>query len=163
MRLLLQRVRSASVQVENQPVATIGSGLLVLVAFGAADAPDIPGGRVWQGMLDKMLHLRIFPGEDSRTEDKLERSVLDFGGEVLLVSQFTLYAECRKGRRPGFQGAASPQSAAALFSQWVKDVDARLPHRVGSGIFGASMNVTLCNWGPVTILLDSEELFPSSL
>lgn len=163
MRLLVQRVRQASVRVNDAEVAAIGTGLLALVGFGAQDAPGMPhgpGSRAWNGMLDKLVHTRIFPGKEAGKEDKMDLDVLDHGGEILLVSQFTLYADCRKGRRPGFQDAAPPAIATALFDRWVSDVDARWPSRVRCGIFGALMEVSLVNWGPVTLILDSAELFP---
>lgn len=165
MRLLVQRVRQASVWVDHAEVASIGTGLLALVGFGAEDGPDMPhgpGSRAWIGMLDKLVHTRIFPGKEEGKHDKMDLDVLDHGGEILLVSQFTLYADCRKGRRPGFQDAASPTVAAALFDRWVADVDARCPSRVRWGIFGAFMEVSLVNWGPVTLMLDSAELFPQA-
>lgn len=157
MRLLVQRVREASVWVANAPVATIGGGLLVLVGFGSGDHRLQPQDRIWCGMLDKLLHMRVFP--DGGDEEKMARHVGEFGGSVLLVPQFTLYADCRKGRRPGFQDALSPAQAKSLFALWTEAVDAALPSRVFSGIFGASMDVRLCNWGPVTIMLDSDVLF----
>ena len=166
MRLLVQRVREASVRVDGQCVAEIGPGLLTLVGFGRKDGPDLqsgPGGphsRVWSGMVDKLVHTRIFPGAAPGKEDKMDRDVADFGGQILLVSQFTLYADCRSGRRPGFQDSAPPEVARPLFDRLIGDVDARLPLRVASGIFGALMEVRLVNWGPVTLMLDSEELFP---
>ena len=160
MRLVVQRVREASVQVDEHCVASINTGLLALVGFGREDGPDLPGSVVWKSMLDKLLHTRIFPGKAPDKADKMDLDVVDFGGEILLVSQFTLYADCRKGRRPGFQDAAAPDLALRLFEAWVRDVDARLPHRVGSGSFGALMEVRLNNWGPVTLVLDSTQLFP---
>lgn len=165
MRLLVQRVRSASVHVDSVKVAAIGEGLLALVGFGAQDGPDrsgMPSSRVWAGMLDKLVHTRIFPGATPDKCHKMDRDVAEHGGEILLVSQFTLYADCRKGRRPGFQDAAPPEVASALFDRWVADVDARLPSRVRCGIFGALMEVRLVNWGPVTLMLDSETLFPTA-
>lgn len=162
MRLLVQRVRQASVQVDNAPVAAIGEGLLALVGFGAGDTADMPGSRAWNGMLDKLLHTRIFPGKEEGKHDKMDLDVVGHGGEILLVSQFTLYADCRNGRRPGFQDAAAPHIATALFDRWVADVDARCPSRVRCGIFGALMEVSLINWGPVTLMLDSDTLFPHS-
>lgn len=161
MRLLVQRVHEASVSVDGTTVASIGTGLLAFVGFGRMDTMTLPQSRIWEGMRDKLLHSRIFPGDTPDKADKLHRDVMDIGGEVLLVSQFTLYADCRQGRRPGFQLAAPPPLAEGLFKQFTDAVDARFPHRVRSGIFGANMNVGLTNWGPVTLLLDSEELFPT--
>ncbi len=161
MRLLVQRVRKASVTVEGSVVGSIGSGLLVLVGFGQEDLELSPKSKLWAACLDKLLHLRIFPGDTEATAHKFQRDIIDFGGEILLVSQFTLYAACKNGRRPDFQNAAAPAVAEELFAKWVQDIDAHLPSRVHSGIFGANMDVELCNWGPVTITLDSQELFPN--
>ncbi len=160
MRLFVQRVHKASVTVEEKQVASINAGLLVLVGFGQEDKADLPQSKVWKACIDKLVHLRIFPGDTEATAHKFQRDVLDFGGEILLVSQFTLYATCKSGRRPDFLQAAPPALAQKLFEQWVQDVDACLPSRVHSGIFGANMNVELNNWGPVSLMLDSQELFP---
>ncbi len=160
MRLLVQRVRAASVVVDDSPVASIQEGLLVLVGFGKADNADLPQTKIWKSCIDKLVHLRIFPGDTPETEHKFQRDVCDFGGEILLVSQFTLFAQCKQGRRPDFLQATAPDIAEALFTKFIKDVDAHLPSRVSSGIFAAQMDVSLTNWGPVTIMLDSEELFP---
>lgn len=164
MRLLLQRVRKAAVHVNGAPVAAIGSGLLALVGFGTMDDADLPERPIWEHMLRKMLSLRIFPDEYGKMNRTLEAcgpapapESGGSGGELLLVPQFTLYADCRKGRRPSFQNAAPPATAAVLFSQWLRQCEIRLPGRTHAGIFGADMDVSLVNWGPVTILLDSED------
>jgi D-tyrosyl-tRNA(Tyr) deacylase len=154
MRLLLQRVRQARVETADGVVGEIGSGLLVLAGFGHEDGPGLPDDPVWAKMIDKMLDLRIFPDE----QDKLNRSLRDFGGGLLLVSQFTLHADCRKGRRPSFSQAAPPDTARALFDRLVRDVAGKAPAQTATGAFGEFMDVSLTNWGPVTILLDSEEL-----
>ena len=104
-------------------------------------------------MIDKLLGLRIFPDEEGR----FNRSLDDAHGGVLLVSQFTLYADCRRGRRPSFDGALSPVPAEALYNQLVLDLRERLGERLQCGEFGASMRVHITNWGPVTIMLDSKE------
>ncbi len=153
MRLVLQRVARASVSVDGAQVASIGRGLLVLAGFGPGDGPQAPDAPWWRAMLEKMLKLRVF----SDDAGKMNLSVQDVSGQVLLVSQFTLYADCRKGLRPGFSGAAAPDVASALFNRLCADVEARLPGRVGRGVFGADMAVELVNQGPVTILLDSAE------
>ncbi|GAB6177436.1 D-aminoacyl-tRNA deacylase [Desulfobaculum senezii] len=153
MRLHLQRVRNASVVVDGETVGEIGEGLLALVGLSRDDGPDLPGTRTWKTMLGKMLDLRIFPDE----ADKLNLSLRDYGGEILLVSQFTLYADCRKGRRPSFHLAAQGDNALQLYERLVSDVRGMLPGKVQEGRFGAMMDVSLTNWGPVTILLDSEE------
>ncbi len=160
MRLLVQRVRNASVDVDGVQIASIQQGLLVFVGFGGPDTIHLPQTKIWTSCLEKLLHLRIFPGHTAETEHKFQTSVSDFGGEILLVSQFTLYAQCKHGRRPDFGQATAPSVAKTLYEQWVQTVDAHLPTRVSSGIFGANMDVKLTNWGPVTCLLDSEELFP---
>ena len=157
MRILLQRVRTASVRIEGGSVAAINTGLLGLVGFGAADDILLPAQPRWKTLLDKVPDLRIFPDEAG----KMNVSLRDFGGraesagtgELLLVSQFTLYADWRKGRRPSFD-AAPPEVARLLFDRLVEDMRERLPGRVHAGVFGADMDVDLVNWGPVTILLD---------
>lgn len=155
MRLFVQRVSEASVSVEGRLVGTIGPGLAVLAGFGRHDTPALPESRVWKAMLDKLLGLRVFPDAEGRLNLSLE----DTGGELLLVSQFTLYADCRKGRRPSFHLAAAPEVAAPLFDRLVADAAARLPGRVRQGVFGAFMDVRLVNWGPTSLLLDDAELF----
>jgi len=157
MRILLQRVRKASVSIEGVIVASINTGLLGLVGFGAADDALLPTQHRWKTLLDKVPVLRIFPDEAG----KMNVGLSDFGGrtenagtgELLLVSQFTLYADCRKGRRPSFD-AAPPEVARLLFDRLVEDMRERLPGRVHAGVFAADMEVELVNWGPVTILLD---------
>ncbi len=109
-------------------------------------------------MARKLLDLRIFPGQGDAAH-KFHCSLQDFSGQVLLVPQFTLYADCRKGRRPSFTDAGDPAWAAAMFERFVRHVDEACHGSVSSGIFGAEMEVRLCNWGPVTIWLDSTRLF----
>ncbi|MFP5257828.1 MAG: D-aminoacyl-tRNA deacylase [Acidobacteriota bacterium] len=151
MRVILQRVREASVTVDGAVVAAIGPGILALVGFGREDGPDFVASPPCRMVLDKMLDLRIFPADGSA----FEHSLRDCGGELLLVSQFTLYASCRKGRRPSFSDAAPPEAARALYAALVRRAQESLPGRVRSGIFGADMEVRLNNWGPVTISLNS--------
>jgi len=151
MRLLLQRVSEAKVDVDGTTVGRIGEGLLALAGFGPDDNGDFAGGKVWRAMIDKTLGLRIFPDENH----KLNLSLADVGGGLLLVSQFTLYADCRKGRRPSFTGAAAPDAAEALYERLVADFEAKLPGKVQTGVFAAMMDVSLTNAGPVTIMLDS--------
>ena len=157
MRLLLQRVSRAEVLVDGASVGAIGQGLLVLAGFGKADAPDLPGSRVWAGMTAKLLDLRIFPDH----ADKLNLSLRETGGGLLLVSQFTLYADTRRGRRPSFTDAAPPDTARALYDRLAADPAAALsaagPGPFAQGVFGASMLLDFVNWGPVTILLDSAD------
>ena len=158
MRLFIQRVLSAPVSIDGQETAAIGPGLLALAAFGSRDGTDFARTPAFAGMARKLRDLRIFPPPGTQ-EGKFSCDVQDYGGDLLIVPQFTLYADCRKGRRPSFSNAAAPESARALFAEFVNFVDENVSCRVASGIFGADMRVRLCNWGPVTILLDSEELF----
>lgn len=151
MRCLLQRVKEGRVSIDGRCVAAIGTGLVVLVGFGPEDEADLPGTRLWQTMVDKIIHLRIFPDEAG----KMNYDVGEAEGEILLVSQFTLYADTRKGRRPSFHLSAAPEVAEPLFGRLVADVGRHMPGRVRQGVFGAEMEVALTNWGPVTILLDT--------
>src|SRR5579884_1290609 len=148
MRALLQRVSRASVTVDKQIVGQIGQGLLVFLGVGQDDSEVQV-----KTLANKIVHLRIF-GDD---EGKMNRSLLDIGGEALVVSQFTLYADIRKGRRPSFTQAAPPALAAPLVEQFQATI-AAYGLKVAGGIFGAHMDVELVNDGPVTIWLDSEEL-----
>src|ERR1700686_4517080 len=148
MRALLQRVTQASVTVEGRVVGEIGHGLLVLLGIGHGDSEAQV-----KMMTEKIVHLRIF--EDD--EGKMNRSLLDIGGQALIVSQFTLYADARKGRRPGYTDAAPPALAEPLVERF-KDAIADFGVKVAGGVFGAYMQVELLNHGPVTIWLDSEQL-----
>jgi len=153
MRLLIQRVSEARVDAAGKTVASIGHGLLALVGFGAGDGMDLAASKVWRTMLTKVPDLRIFPDEAG----KLNLSVRDTGGEVLLVSQFTLYADCKKGRRPSFHLAAPRDVALHLFDAFARDMELLLPGRVLRGAYGEEMDVSLCNQGPVTVMLDSAD------
>jgi len=148
MRALLQRVSRASVTVDGKVVGKIGRGLLVLLGVGMGN-----GEAQVKFLADKIVHLRIF-GDD---EGKMNRSLLDTSGEVLVVSQFTLYADMRRGRRPSFTNAAPPSIAEPLVERF-KDAIAAYGLTVADGVFGAYMEVELLNDGPVTIWLDSEAL-----
>jgi D-tyrosyl-tRNA(Tyr) deacylase len=148
MRALLQRVSHASVTVDEQVVGQIGKGLLVLLGVGQDDSEVQV-----KTLTDKIVHLRIF--EDD--EGKMNRSLLDIGGEVLVVSQFTLYADIRKGRRPSFTDAAPPAIAEPLVER-LQEAIAAHGIKVAGGVFGAMMEVELINQGPVTIWMDSEQL-----
>ena len=148
MRALLQRVTHAGVTVDGQIVGEIGHGLLILLGIGHGD-----GDTQTKTMSEKIVHLRIF--EDD--EGKMNRSLLDIGGEALVVSQFTLYADTRRGRRPGYTDAAPPALAEPLVERF-KEAIASYGVKVASGVFGAYMQVELLNDGPVTIWLDSEQL-----
>lgn len=148
MRAVVQRVSRASVVVDDQVVGSIGHGFLVLLGIGPEDAePQV------KQLVDKLVYLRVF--EDSA--GKMNLSVLDIQGEVLVVSQFTLYADIRKGRRPSFTAAAPPALAEPLVARF-KDSIAAHGLQVSGGIFGAHMEVSLVNDGPVTILMDSDQL-----
>lgn len=145
MRAVLQRVNHASVVVDGVTVGAIGRGLLVLLGVAPGDtAADV----AW--MAGKIANLRIFPDDNGR----FDRSVLDVGGSALLVSQFTLFGDCRKGRRPNFSGAADPRLADPLWQQVCEALDG-LGVPVARGVFAADMKVTLENDGPVTLVLDS--------
>jgi len=149
MRAVVQRVRRAAVRVEGRTVGEVGRGLLVLLGVASGD-----GGEAARFMADKLAALRIF--EDA--EGKMNRSVADAGGGLLVVSQFTLLGDARNGNRPGFSAAASPEAASALYERVSALLRAKgLP--VAQGVFRAEMEVELVNDGPVTILLDSEKLF----
>lgn len=157
MRLLIQRVKNASVTVERKTVALIGAGLLAFVGFGQEDvAPE--NRAALRAVLAKMPQLRIFPDENNA----MNRSLIEHGGEILLVSQFTLYADCKKGRRPSFHPACPPETAEKLYAEIRAEAEVMLPGKVHSGIFAADMDVALTNWGPVTILLDSADFQPRS-
>ncbi len=149
MRSVVQRVKRASVTVNDQTVGQINAGLLVLLAVGQGDSVN---DLTW--MVDKLVGLRIFEDE----EGKMNRSILDMGGELLVVSQFTLYGDCRKGKRPSFSSAAPPEQAKDMFEKSVEAIRS-YGLKVETGIFQAEMDVELINDGPVTILLDSEKKF----
>ena len=153
MRLLIQRVAGASVEVSGTRVASIPMGFLVLAGFGPGDGPQAPESSWWRAMVEKLPKLRVFADEAG----KMNLGLSEAGGEVLLVSQFTLYADCRKGLRPSFSTAAPPEVARALFDRLCSDMEALLPGRVRRGVFGADMSVALTNSGPVTIMLDSRD------
>ena len=147
MRVLIQRVARAAVRVEGETIAAIGPGLLVLAAFKAGDRlPQL------EWMAEKVAHLRIF--EDA--EGKMNRSLLEIGGQALIVSQFTLYGDVRRGRRPSFDASAPADEARPLFEKFVDILSSR-GIMTAVGRFQAAMQVELVNDGPVTILLDSPE------
>jgi len=150
VRAVIQRVSRASVVVDGAAVGAIDRGLLVLLGAGTGDT-DADLGYI----VDKTVNLRIFPDDDG----KMNRSVLDIGGGVLVVSQFTLYGDVRKGRRPAFTDALEPVAAKALYEQSLDRLRAAGVTRVASGVFAADMQVELVNAGPVTILLDSKRAF----
>ena len=145
VRALVQRVSEASVEVDGQRVAEIGPGLLVLVAAGAGDGSEQA---VWTA--GKVARLRVFPDADGR----MNRSVIDTGGDVLVVSQFTLYGDASRGNRPGFTGAAPPEEAETLVERFAAELH-ELGVPVQQGVFRAHMHVALVNDGPVTIWIES--------
>ena len=150
MRAVVQRVIEARVMVNSRPVSSIGKGLLVLLGVGHDDdESDV----AW--MAKKIANLRIFDDD----EGKMNRSVMDVGGDVLVVSQFTLYGDARKGNRPSFTDAAPPEHGEALYSMLVNRLREQYALKVRTGEFGARMVVELKNDGPVTILLDSKKIF----
>ena len=145
MRVVLQRVREANVSVEGRVVGEIGVGHLLLVGFKAGDTTDQV-----EWMADKVVGLRIFQDDD----EKMNRTLADVNGSILVVSQFTLYGDVRKGRRPSFVEAAPPETAIPLYHRFVELLEARHPGRVAKGKFGAMMDVSLTNDGPVTLVID---------
>ncbi|GIW11919.1 MAG: D-aminoacyl-tRNA deacylase [Dehalococcoidia bacterium] len=148
MKAVIQRVRRASVRVAGEEVATIGRGLVILLGIGRDDQEALA-----DLFAEKTAHLRIFPNEAG----KFDHSLLESGGEALVVSQFTLLADLRRGRRPSFTAAAPPERAAPLVDRFVAALRA-LGVPTATGIFGAMMEVELVNEGPVTIVLESAEL-----
>jgi D-tyrosyl-tRNA(Tyr) deacylase len=148
VRIVIQRVSRAQVRVEGKPVGEMGAGLLVLLGVGQGDQKSHA-----DAFLEKILNLRIFEDE----EGKMNRSLIDLGAELMVVSQFTLYADCRKGRRPSFTEAGTPAEARALYDYFVERAKAR-GVKVATGVFQAHMHVELVNDGPVTIFLDSQNM-----
>lgn len=148
MRVVVQRVSSARVEVDGEVTGAIGPGLLVLAGLEASDGEaDL----AW--MSSKLTRLRIFPDEAG----VMNRSVLEAGGEVLAVSQFTLFAEVRKGNRPSWSRAAAPDISRPLFERFVRQLELDLARSVPTGVFGAEMKVHLVNDGPVTLFIDSRD------
>lgn len=145
MRLLLQRVTRASVKVHDEVVGEIGPGLMVLVGVGHGDTSEVA-----RTLAGKVVDLRIFRDEEGKTN----RSLIDVGGSVLAISQFTLFADTRKGRRPSFLDAAAPEQGNDLYETFCAAVEER-GVKVARGLFGAEMQVELVNDGPMTIWLDS--------
>ncbi|MFP4426179.1 MAG: D-aminoacyl-tRNA deacylase [Spirochaetaceae bacterium] len=148
MRAVVQRVFRGAVRAEGVTTGTIGPGLFVLLGIGRND-----GEEELTFMVEKVLNLRLFEDE----EGKMNRSLLETGGELLVVSQFTLYGDARKGRRPSYNRAASPEHARPLYQQFLQKASDRV--KVGGGSFGDHMDIDLQLNGPVTVLLDSEKQF----
>ena len=149
MRAVVQRVKKAEVRVDGRPVGAVGRGMLVLLGVGKNDTPEDA-----QSLADKILNLRIFDDSAGR----MNLSLLETNGELLCVSQFTLYGDCRKGRRPSYDQAARPEVAGGLYDAFVAAARAG-GVTVQTGQFQAMMDVELVNDGPVTLLLDSERVF----
>ena len=145
MKVVLQRVLSASVCVDGKTVSEIGKGYLVLLGVAPEDTEADA-----KKYAEKIKKLRIF--DDS--EDKINLSIDDVGGELLVVSQFSLYADCKKGNRPNFTGAASPSHAEKIYEKFLEEAE-KLFGKVGRGIFGADMKVSLVNDGPFTVIIDN--------
>ena len=148
MKLVIQRVTHASVTVDNNVIGKIGKGYMVLIGVSDTDTKEIA-----DKMLDKMIKLRIFEDENGKTN----LSLADVGGELLLISQFTLYANCNKGNRPSFIEAGSPDHANALYEYIIEKCKERVDV-VEQGEFGAEMKVELLNDGPFTVIPDSEQI-----
>lgn len=149
MRAVIQLVKEASVTVDDSMISEIGPGLLVLLGVHKNDTP-----RDARILAEKIANLRIFPDQGKL----MNLSVLDVGGEMLVVSQFTLYGDCRKGRRPSYSEAAPPQLAEELYEMFIRET-AKLKIPVSGGKFQAMMDVKLVNQGPVTLLIDSTKSF----
>ncbi len=147
MKAVIQRVTEANVSIEHTVKSSIRSGLMVLLGIEAADQQKDAD---W--LLRKIVHLRIFSDEAG----KMNLSVRDTGGEILVISQFTLHALTHKGNRPSFIKAARPEQAIPLYEYLVAQLEALLPHKIRTGTFGADMQVSLVNDGPVTIIIDSK-------
>ena len=148
MRFVIQRVKQASVEVEQEVIGQIEEGFLVLIGVGQRDTKEIA-----DKMIKKMLGLRIFSDEN----DKINRSLKDVGGNLLLISQFTMYADCKKGNRHSFVKAGTTDMANEWYEYIISEVKKEFPD-VQTGSFGADMKVSLLNDGPFTILLDSDEI-----
>jgi len=149
MRFVVQRVQHADVKVDNATAGAIEKGFLVLVGIAQDDTKEIA-----DRMVKKLCGLRIFEDENGKTN----LSLSDVGGSMLMISQFTLYADCRKGYRPSFTAAGAPDMAEALYEYVLEEAGQYVPD-VQRGIFGADMKVSLLNDGPFTVILDSKELF----
>ena len=150
MRAVIQKVTQSSVTVEDKVVGSIDKGLTILLGVGPEDThEDI------DYLVDKILNLRIFEDE----QGKMNLSLMDVGGQLLVISQFTLYGDCRKGRRPSFTSAAPPQKANDLYLAFVEACRQKGVAKVQTGEFGAHMKVDIVNDGPVTLLLDSQKNF----
>lgn len=149
MKLLIQRVKSADVKVEGEVIGAIDKGYMVLLGACEADTKEIA-----DKMIKKMVNLRIFADAEGKTNLSLQ----DVGGSILLVSQFTLYADCKKGNRPSFVKAGDPKHANMIYEYAIDVIKNQYGIKVETGSFGADMEVRLINDGPFTVMLDSEEI-----
>lgn len=147
MRVVLQRVSTASVRVDHQLISEMESGLLVLLGIENEDSNEDT-----EWLIRKIINLRIF----NDAEGIMNKSLLESGGDIIVVSQFTLHASTKKGNRPSYIKAAKPEVATPLYENFIKQLETELGKKVGTGIFGADMKVALCNDGPVTIVIDSK-------
>ncbi len=150
MRAVVQRVKRAEVRVEGSITGKIEKGILVLLGVGEDDE-----NKDLEYIADKIINLRIFEDND----DKMNLSVLDVGGKVLVVSQFTLYGDCRKGNRPSYSKAARPPKAQDYYDRFIEYLSNKYSIKVESGVFQASMEVDFINDGPVTLMIDSKKIF----
>lgn len=148
MRFVIQRVLESSVSVDGEVVGQIGKGFMVLIGVGSGDTREIA-----DKMIKKLIGMRIFEDENGKTNLNLE----SVGGSLLLISQFTLYADCKRGNRPGFTDAGAPDLAEELYEYIISECRKSVPV-VERGVFGADMKVSLVNDGPFTVILDSEKL-----
>lgn len=145
MKLVVQRVKKANVVVENKTIGEINQGFMVLIGIGPTDNKEVA-----DFLVQKLIHLRVFEDEN----EKMNLSIQDINGELLLISQFTLYADCTHGNRPSFSEAAKPELANELYEYFVQKCKEENIKKVATGEFGADMQVTLQNDGPVTIILE---------
>lgn len=149
MRVIVQRVQSSRVEIDGEVSGEIGQGLMVLLGIAEGD-----GQEQCDFLADKLVHLRIFTDE----QEKMNLSLQDINGEMLIVSQFTLYGDCKKGRRPSFVVAARPETAVPLYEYFIDAVKRQGVKKVATGQFGADMQVYIQNDGPVTLMLDTDEI-----
>ena len=145
MKLIIQRVKESSLEIENKIFSSIGFGMVVLIGISKTDNRDIA-----KNLADKISKLRIFNGDNG----KMDKNIQEINGEVLVVSQFTLYADTKKGNRPSFISAAKPEMAVNLYSYFIEQLQKLVKSKIKTGKFGADMKLKLINDGPVTIILE---------
>ena len=146
MKLIIQRVKESSLEIENKIFSSIGFGMVVLIGISKTDNRDIA-----KNLADKISKLRIFNGDNG----KMNKNIQEINGEVLVVSQFTLYADTKKGNRPSFISAAKPEMAVNLYSYFIEQLQKLVKSKIKTGKFGADMKINLINDGPVTIILEN--------